>query len=120
VKILKIAFLIAAMLLVGYLAYYYATRPSVESITAMINKEVPPDSSFEAVRAFMHRHRIEQGAFVDSGPDTPTYLRNTLTAYINPNIRILWLTGGLTIRFWFSNDRKLDRFSVQEDWSGLP
>ena len=119
-KILRIALLSACVLLLGYCCYYYATTPSVSSVTALVNKEVPTGSSYEVVTSFLDRHLIHYGHFIGNGPETPEYLRNTLTAYINPNSRFLWLTSALTIRFWFSNDQKLERFSVQEDWSGLP
>lgn len=110
----------AAALLLCWLVFYYATRPSEASITGMIRREIPMGASVSTVTSFLDRHQIQHDSTLDNYPGTPKYLRNTLNAYINPNVRILWITGALSITFWFSPDDRLTKYSVSEDWSGLP
>ena len=86
----------------------------------MIDRELPIGASYSAVIELLNKHHIEHATTLNEDPNAPGDRRNTLTAYIYPNIRILWITGGLTIRFRFTPDRKMKSFTVQEDWTGLP
>jgi hypothetical protein len=102
-----------------WLVYYYATRPSEDTIRGMISREVPIGSSARDVIIFLDGHHIEHDAEINSDPTFPRF-DNTLSAYINPNTRVLWLTSSITMTFKFSKDRRLTGYTVSQDWSGVP
>jgi hypothetical protein len=85
----------------------------------MIQRELPIGSSYDDVVQFLDRRKIQHDSEINHGTGMPD-VDNTISGYINPNVRILFITGSLTLTFHFSPQKRLARFEVVQDWGGVP
>ena len=113
------ALLIVALLVgIALIFLYYMTRPTVQSVTALIQRELPIGSSYDEVIGFLERHHMQgtYGMVYDPGePDD-----QTVSGLINPSWRFFFIYGVVETRFKFSKARKLKSYVVTQEIGGVP